>query len=64
LNKFISPELVQTKANPQEIAREALKIIKNKKYKELIKKEFTDLHKSLRCNTSSLILDVLKKYIK
>ena len=64
LNKLISPELLQDKANPEEIASEALKIINNKQYKKLIKKEFTELHKSLRRNTSALILDVLTKYIK
>ena len=64
LNKLISPELIQRRVNPEEIAKEALKIINNKKYKQMIKKEFTDLHKTLIRNTSTLILDVLKKYIK
>jgi len=64
LNKLISPELLQKRANPEEIANEALKIINDKKYKRLINKEFTELHKSLRRNTSNLILDILKKYIK
>ena len=31
--------------------------------KSSIIKEFIELHKSLRRNTSTLILDVLKKYI-
>ncbi|MDG2252025.1 MAG: lipid-A-disaccharide synthase [Methylophilaceae bacterium] len=63
LNKLISPELVQKRVNSEEIANEALKIINNKKYKASIIKEFIELHKSLRRNTSTLILDVLKKYI-
>ena len=63
LNKLISPELLQNTANPEEIASEALKIINDKQYKKLIKEEFTELHKSLRRNTSTLIIDVLKKYI-
>jgi len=64
LNKLISPELLQNKANPVEIARQALQIINDKEYKKLIKKEFIELHKLLRRNTSALIIDVLKKYIK
>jgi lipid-A-disaccharide synthase len=64
LNKLISPELLQKRANPQEIASETLKIVNDKSYQKLIKKEFTELHKLLRCNTSTLILNVLKKYIK
>jgi len=64
LNKLISPELIQDRANPEEIANEALKIINDKHYKKLIKKEFIGLHKSLRRNTSILILDVLREYIK
>ena len=64
LNKLISPELLQKRANPQEIASETLKIVNSKSYQKLIKKEFTVLHKLLRCNTSRLILDVLKKYIR
>jgi len=63
LNKLISPELIQRKVNPEEIANVAMKIINNKKYKTLIINEFTELHKSLRRNTSALIIDVLKKYI-
>jgi len=63
LNKLISPELIQRKVNPEEIANVAMKIINNKKYKTLIINEFTELHKSLRRNTSALIIYVLKKYI-
>jgi len=63
LNKLISPELIQSKVNPEEIANAAMKIINDKKYKTLIINEFTRLHKSLRRNTSALIIDVLKKYI-
>ena len=63
LDKLISPELIQSKVNPKEIANEVLKIINDKKHKTLIINEFTRLHKSLRRNTSVLILDVLKKYI-
>tara|TARA_B110000967_G_C18640389_1_gene438204 strand:- start:503 stop:736 length:234 start_codon:yes stop_codon:yes gene_type:complete len=64
LNKLVSPELLQEKANPKEIASEALMIINNKHYKKFIKTEFTELHKSLKRNTSTLILGVIKKYIK
>ena len=64
LNKSISPEFVQNGAIPKEIAKEALKIINDKPYKALIKKEFNALHRSLYLNTSKLILDVIKKHLK
>jgi len=64
LNKLISPEFVQNDAIPSKISKEAIRIINDKSYKNFITKEFNALHKSLRLDTSGLIFNVIKKYLR
>ena len=64
LGKFAVPELVQSDAQPNKIAYKVLELLSDKKYLKELKSDFTKLHKELKRDTASLIINQIKRYLK
>lgn len=64
LNENIVPEMLQHRATPTLLSKKACEIIKDKRYLKKIESKFYKLHKDLKKNTSSLILKIIKPYLK
>ncbi len=64
LDKFAVPELIQNKAQSYNIAEKALDLLADKKYLNELRYDFRQLHKNLKRNTSSLIIDQIQRYLK
>jgi len=64
LNEDIVPEMLQHRATPTLLSKKACEIINDKRYLKKIESKFYKLHKGLKKNTSSLILKIIKPYIK
>ena len=64
LDKFAVPELIQNNAQPDNIASKVLELLSDKKYLNELKNDFTKLHKKLKRDTSSLIINQIHRYLK
>ena len=64
LDKFAVPELIQNNAQPDNIASKVLELLSDKKYLNELKNDFTKLHKKLKRDTSSLIINQIQRYLK
>ena len=64
LDKFAVPELIQNNAQPDNIASKVLELLSDKKYLNELKNDFTKLHKKLKRDTSSLIINQIERYLK
>ena len=64
LNENIVPEMLQHRAIPTLLSKKTCEIIKDKRYLKKIESKFCKLHKDLKKNTSSLILKIIKPYLK
>ena len=64
LDKFAVPELIQNNAEPNNIAKRTLELLADKKNLKAIKYDFRKLHKKLKRDTSSLIINQIKRYLK
>ena len=64
LNENIVPEMLQHRAIPTLLSKKTCEIIKDKRYLKKIEPKFYKLHKDLKKNTSSLILKIIKPYLK
>lgn len=62
--KFIVPELLQEDATPEKLADVALSLIGDKDKLTDIKKEFTDMHYSLRQNTAEKAATAILAHLK
>jgi len=51
LNDFVVPELIQEDATPEKLAQALSALLNDEPRCEIIKRRFTDLHHTLRCNT-------------
>ncbi|MDC0931357.1 lipid-A-disaccharide synthase [Methylophilaceae bacterium] len=60
----IVPEMLQHRATSTLLSKKACEIIKDKRYLKKIESKFYKLHKDLKKNTSSLILKIIKPYLK
>ena len=64
LNESIVPEMLQHRATPNLLSEKACEIIKDNQYSKKIESKFIKLHKDLKRNTSSLIFEIIKPYLK
>ena len=64
LDRFAVPELIQNNAQPNNIAYKVLELLSDKKYLNELKNDFTKLHKKLKRDTSSLIINQIHRYLK
>jgi len=64
LNESIVPEMLQHRATPNLLSEKACEIIKDNQYSKKIESKFNKLHKDLKRNTSSLIFEIIKPYLK
>ena len=64
LNENFIPEMLQHRATPNLLSKQACEIIKDKKYSKKIESKFNKLHNALKRNTSSLIFEIIKPYLK
>ena len=64
LNENFIPEMLQHRATPNLLSKQACEIIKDKKYSKKIESKFNKLHKDLKRNTSSIIFKIIKPYLK
>jgi len=64
LNESIVPEMLQHRATPNLLSEKACEIIKDNQYSKKIESKFIKLHKGLKRNTSSLIFEIIKPYLK
>ena len=64
LNENFIPEMLQHRATPNLLSKQACEIIKDKKYSKKIESKFNKLHSALKRNTSSLIFKIIKPYLK
>ena len=64
LDKLSVPELIQNNAQPNKIAHKVLELLSDKKYLNELKYDFTKLHKKLKRDTSSLIINQIQRYLK
>ena len=64
LNEDIVPEMLQHRATPTLLSKKACEIINDKRYLKKIESKFYKLHEDLKKNTSSLIIKVIKPYLK
>ena len=64
LDKFAVPELIQNNAQPDNIASKVLELLSDKKYLNELKNDFTKLHKKLKRDTASLIINQIERYLK
>jgi len=61
--KFLVPELLQDKATPQNLADTVMRILNDTNYLEEIQQEFTDIHLSLKQNTSEKAAKAILAYL-
>ena len=64
LNENFVPEMLQHRATPNLLSKKVCEIIKDKKYSKKIEYKFNKLHNDLKRNTSSLIFQKIKPYLK
>ena len=64
LNENFVPEMLQHRATPVLLSEKASELIMDKKYSKKLESKFNKLHKNLKKNTSSLILKIIKPYLK
>lgn len=62
--KFVVPELLQDDATPEKLAAAALDLIQDKDRLAEIKREFTDIHHSLRQNTAEKAALAILSHLK
>ena len=64
LKKNVVPEILQTKATPEILAKKTVEILSDKNYLKKLKQDYLVLHKRLKRDTSQLIFKVIKKHFK
>jgi lipid-A-disaccharide synthase len=64
LDKFAVPELIQNNAKPNNIANRTLELLADKKNLKELRYDFRKLHKELKRDTSLIIIDQIKRYLK
>jgi lipid-A-disaccharide synthase len=64
LNENFVPEMLQHRATPNLLSKKACEIFKDEKYSKKIESKFNKLHNALKRNTSSLIFEIIKPYLK
>ena len=64
LNENFVPEMLQHRATPNLLSKKTCEIFKDEKYSKKIESKFNKLHNALKRNTSSLIFEIIKPYLK
>ena len=64
LNENFVPEMLQHRATPNLLSKKTCEIFNDEKYSKKIESKFSKLHNALKRNTSSLIFEIIKPYLK
>jgi lipid-A-disaccharide synthase len=60
LNDFVVPELIQEDATPEKLAQALSALLNDENRCELIRRRFTEMHHTLRCNTPVRVAQVIE----
>jgi lipid-A-disaccharide synthase len=63
LNDFAVPELIQEDATPEKLATELSSLLRDEHRCALIRRRFTDLHQTLRCNTPVRVAQAIEAIV-
>lgn len=63
LNDFVVPELLQEEATGENLARELSTLLEDENRCASIKRRFTEMHHTLRCNTPQRVADALQSIV-
>lgn len=63
LNDFVVPELLQEEATDENLARELSSLLEDESRCALIKRRFTEMHYTLRCNTPQRVAEALQSVV-
>lgn len=63
LNDFAVPELIQEDATPEKLATELSSLLRDENRCALIRRRFTDLHHTLRCNTPVRVAQAIEAIV-